>query len=470
MLTYSLSDIGSASIYEYLYQCIRRDILQKKLKAGEKLPSKRSFARNMQVSVVTVENAYAQLMVEGYIYAVEKKGYFVADIDQTVAAPHAEADIPLHAQSEPVRENRVWLADFVSNTISYEKFPFSVWSKLVREVILSEDSMHILSPAPSGGVYKLRAAIARHLYAFRGMEVDMDQIIIGAGTEYLYNLMIQLLGRSWVYGVEDPGYKKLSEIYRQNAVQCVALPMDSNGIRVDALETSGADIIHLSPSHHFPTGIVTPVTRRYELLGWAAKAKSRYIIEDDYDCEFRLFGRPIQTLQGIDERESVIYMNTFTKSLAPSFRISYMVLPKHLARTFQEKLGFYSCTVSNLEQYVLALFIERGYFEKHINRMRNYYREKRDDLIRQIRQSPLAKKVKITEQDSGLHFLMSVRTDRTDAVIIQEAEQAGIRINALSQYYHNPEEAVPHVFVMNYAGVDEEKFGEAIEILANIMV
>ncbi len=470
MLTYSLSDIGSASIYEYLYQCIRRDILQKKLKAGEKLPSKRSFARNMQVSVVTVENAYAQLMVEGYIYAIEKRGYFVADIDQTVAAPHAASEMRVPEPEKKETENKNWLADFVSNTISYEKFPFSVWSKLVREVILSEDSMHILSPAPSGGVYKLRAAIARHLYAFRGMEVEMDQIIIGAGTEYLYNLMIQLLGRDQVYGVEDPGYKKLPQIYRQNGVRCVSLPMDGSGIRVDALENSGVDVIHLSPSHHFPTGIVTPVTRRYELLGWAARAKNRYIIEDDYDCEFRLFGRPIQTLQGIDKRESVIYMNTFTKSLAPSFRISYMVLPKHLAGAFREKLGFYSCTVSNLEQYVLALFIERGYFEKHINRMRNYYREKRDFLIRQIRQSPLAQKVRISEQDSGLHFLMTVQTDKTDAEIIREAEQAGIRINALSLYYQNPQEAVPHVFIMNYAGVSEEKFGEAIKRLADVML
>lgn len=187
--------------------------------------------------------------------------------------------------------------------------------------------------------------------------------------------------------------------------------MDKNGIRIEALEHFGTDIVHISPSHHFPTGIVMPVSRRYELLGWASKSDSRYIIEDDYDSEFRLVGQPIPTLQSIDVMEKVIYMNTFTKTLASTVRISYMVLPVHLMELFHRKLGFYSCTVSNFEQYTLAHFIEKGYFEKHLNRMRTFYYKKRNAFITAIKNSALKDDVEISEEDAGLHFLMKINTE-----------------------------------------------------------
>ena len=429
------------------------------LKSGDKLPSKRSFAKNLDISTITVENAYAQLMAEGYIYSLPKRGYFVSEVKTfSEKQPERVSELPEKPKEETC------FADFISNRTSHANFPFSIWAKLTREVLAGEDST-LLLPPPAGGIMELRKAIADHLYQFRGIDVSPEQIIIGAGTEYLYGLLIQLFGNEAVYAIEDPGYQKIAQIYTSHGVGLCYIPMDEGGVCTGVLEDSGADILHLSPSHHFPTGRVTPISRRYELLGWASKSDGRYIIEDDYDSEFRLLGRPIPALQSIDVMDKVIYMNTFSKSLSSTIRISYMVLPQKLLKQFYEKLGFYSCTVSNFEQYTLARFISGGYFEKHINRMRNYYRNQRDILLESIRKSPLAGKIKIKEENSGLHFLMELQTEMPDDLLEEKAGRMGLRISCLSAYYHQPEQAKQHVLVLNYSGIDREKMAEAIEIL-----
>ena len=459
MLTYSFVDLGSDSLYEHLYKCIKNDIMSGQLKSGDKLPSKRSFAKNLDISTITVENAYAQLMAEGYIYSLPKRGYFVSEVKTfSEKQPERVSELPEKPKEETC------FADFISNRTSHANFPFSIWAKLTREVLAGEDST-LLLPPPAGGIMELRKAIADHLYQFRGIDVSPEQIIIGAGTEYLYGLLIQLFGNEAVYAIEDPGYQKIAQIYTSHGVGLCYIPMDEGGVCTGVLEDSGADILHLSPSHHFPTGRVTPISRRYELLGWASKSDGRYIIEDDYDSEFRLLGRPIPALQSIDVMDKVIYMNTFSKSLSSTIRISYMVLPQKLLKQFYEKLGFYSCTVSNFEQYTLARFISEGYFEKHINRMRNYYRNQRDILLESIRKSPLAGKIKIKEENSGLHFLMELQTEMPDDLLEEKAGRMGLRISCLSAYYHQPEEAKQHVLVLNYSGIDREKMAEAIEIL-----
>lgn len=459
MLTYSFVDLGSDSLYEHLYKCIKNDIMSGQLKSGDKLPSKRSFAKNLDISTITVENAYAQLMAEGYIYSLPKRGYFVSEVKTfSEKQPERVSELPERPKEETC------FADFISNRTSHANFPFSIWAKLTREVLAGEDST-LLLPPPAGGIMELRKAIADHLYQFRGIDVSPEQIIIGAGTEYLYVLLIQLFGNEAVYAIEDPGYQKIAQIYTSHGVGLCYIPMDEGGVCTGVLEDSGADILHLSPSHHFPTGRVTPISRRYELLGWASKSDGRYIIEDDYDSEFRLLGRPIPALQSIDVMDKVIYMNTFSKSLSSTIRISYMVLPQKLLKQFYEKLGFYSCTVSNFEQYTLARFISGGYFEKHINRMRNYYRNQRDILLESIRKSPLAGKIKIKEENSGLHFLMELQTEMPDDLLEEKAGRMGLRISCLSAYYHQPEQAKQHVLVLNYSGIDREKMAEAIEIL-----
>mgnify|MGYP005771413335 CR=1 FL=1 len=460
MLTYSFHDIGNTPLYEHLYKCIKNDIVNGTLTAGMKLPSKRSFAANLGVSAITVENAYAQLLSEGYIYSLPKKGYYVSDFSRSLLAPPAsgEADTP------PKEKPPVYYADFSSNQTRPENFPFSVWAKLMRETMQDKNS-ELMTKPPCGGIYELREAIAGHLRQFRDMHVRPEQIFIGAGTEYLYGLLVQLLGFDKVYAIENPGYEKIDQIYESYQVSRRFIDMDAQGIRIDRLEESGADVVHISPSHHFPTGIITPVSRRYELLGWAARSDSRYIVEDDYDSEFRLTGKPIPALQSIDLLEKVIYINTFSKSLTSTMRISYMVLPRRLAEEFQSRMSFYSCTVSNFEQYALIRFIREGYLEKHINRMRNYYHRQRDTLLHAIKKSPLSSRVMITEEDSGLHFLMKIDTGLSDTELTERARKKGLRLTALSRYYHRPSGNVEHIFIMNYSSLETEHIPEAIRRL-----
>lgn len=462
MLTYSFADIGSDTLYEHLYKCIKNDILQGILRPGDKLPSKRTFAKNLNISTITIENAYSQLLAEGYIYSIPKKGYFVADLNRKIqdTSPIRSENIATVANPE------IYFADFINNQTNPDNFPFTVWTKLMREIILDK-SRELMTNSPSGGIMELRCAIAGHLKEFRNMNVSPEQIIIGAGTEYLYGLLIQLLGHDRIYGVEDPGYRKVAQIYKSNQVACHYIPMDENGVTIDSLESNNIDIIHTSVSHHFPTGIITPISRRYELLGWAAKLGTRYIIEDDYDSEFRLMGKPIPSLQSIDVMEKVIYMNTFTKSLASTIRVSYMILPNHLLHKFYETLSFYSCTVSNFEQYTLARFIKEGYFEKHINRMRNYYRGQRDLIMQCIHDNPNASKITITEEDSGLHFLMHISTNKTDEAIVQEALHQGIRVSCLSDYYHNESKEDLHTLIINYSNLPPTIMKEAITRLCD---
>lgn len=465
MLTYTFSSTDSEPLYGQLYRFIKEDIVTGVLIADGKLPSKRSFAKNLGISTITVENAYAQLIAEGYVYSLPKKGFFVTDIRNALLIQKERGGRKKEKEQAP-QEN--YTADFTSNQTCQEQFPFSIWAKLMRAV-LKEEREGLMINAPCAGIRPLREAIAGHLKDFRGMEVEPEQIIVGAGTEYLYGLLLQLLGFEKCYGVEDPGYHKIYSIYRSHRVPCSYVEMDGAGVRIPSLVEKNVDVVHISPSHHFPTGIVMPVSRRYELLGWAAGKEGRYIIEDDYDSEFRLTGKPIPSLQSIDVQEKVIYMNTFTKTLSSTVRISYMVLPEHLAKEFSERLNFYSCTVSNFEQYVLARFVGEGYFERHINRMRNYYHDKRDELLKQIENSRLSDCCSISEEDAGLHFLLKVDTALSDRELCETLEKEGIRISSVAQYYAGNREGKEHIFVMNYSSLEEKSMERVIRCMEKVL-
>ena len=466
MLTYSFTNIGLDSMYEYLYKCIRNDITQGKIKAGEKLPSKRSFAKNLGISVITVENAYGQLLAEGYIYSMPKRGFYVSDL----SSAHMEKKAVRKEQLTLTGGETSYFADFSSNQTDSEIFPFAIWSKTVREVLNDNQKQLMINP-PCGGILELRQAIAKYLREFRAMQVAPEQIIIGAGTEYLHGLLIQLLGNNRIYGVENPGYHKISRIYENMKVEYAKVSMDQEGVSIQELEEKRVDIIHTSPSHHFPTGIVMPVSRRYELLGWAAKSPERYIIEDDYDSELRLSGKPFPTLQSIDVSDKVIYMNTFTKTLASTVRISYMVLPLTLTEKFYQKLSFYSCTVSNFEQYTLAKFMENGSFEKHINRLRNYYQMKRDAILKAFRKEPLGRFVNIQEEGAGVHLLMQSSTEKSEEEIVKEAKGKGIKLAPLSHYFDGEEkESFENTYVVNYSSVDLQNIERAAQVLGQILV
>ena len=451
MLTYELKKAPGVPLYEALYRCIRGDILSGVLRPGEKLPSKRALSQHLEVSKITVETAYSQLLAEGYICSREKVGYFVEAVERSARQE------PMASAEKPEEKDPVILDLSRSGT---EHFPFSVWSKLQREVMLDYGEK-LLQPLPHQGIPELRQAIAAHLAAFRGMEINPENILIGAGTDFLYNLLIQLLGRDKIYAVEEPGYGKIRRIYDAGGVACIAAPMDRMGVRPDVLK--GADVLHFSPSHHFPTGLVTPLPRRMELLNWA-RACNGWIIEDDYDSEFRFDAHPMPAMQTLD-RERVIYMNSFSKTLAPSIRISYLVLPDMLMQEFKVRLGFYSCTVASFEQYTLARFLSRGYFEKHINRMRKFYRCRRNRVVSLLENCAFADKIQILEQDAGLHFLLKVETDYSDAELVEKLAAAGIRIKAINSYYHLPAGEDRHLFVVNYSVLDEQVLEQAVKDL-----
>ncbi len=464
MLTY-VFDNSDTPLYEQVYKHIKSDIISGILLPGEKLPSKRSFARNNGISTITIQNAYDQLISEGYVFTVPKKGYYVANINEMAKIPAGTSiKLDIKIPEKPAK----FRFDLSNNKINPDNFPFSIWAKLLRET-MSERSRELMEVSPTGGIYELRAAIADYLKSFRGMLVDPDQIVIGAGTEYLYGLLIQILGKDKKYCIENPGYKKLSQIYKQYHIECGFADIDDSGISVDSLHKSGADIAHISPNHHFPTGITMPANRRYEVLAWANEEAGRYIIEDDYDSEFRANGKPLPTLVSIDACEKVIYMNTFSKSLTPTIRISYMILPVHLANIFYSRLSFYSCTVSNFEQYTLASFIDRGYFEKHINRMRLYYIRQRKRLISCIENSSLKDKCEIIENESGLHFLLRLKTDIPDEILKEKMMENGIKIQSLSEFYLSDEGAKEHYFIINYSNIDLNKFTQVGEIICRLI-
>ena len=461
MLTYTLERNRGVSLYEQLYRCIKADILHGKLAANEKLPSKRVLAEHLEISIVTVKNAYEQLIAEGYIYSREKRGYYVTPMERPLMAA-VRAPVPEKTQE------RTWFLDFVTNSTAAEYFPFTTWAKLMRQTILEQDT-GLLRSMPSTGALELRQAIADYLRQNRGMTVDPNQIIVGAGTELLYHLLVQLLGRDKSYAVEEPGYGKIAKIYESNGVSVRYIGLDENGLSAKKLRESDASVVHISPSHHYPTGIVMPISRRQELLHWAAEKEGRYILEDEYDSEFRFTGHPIPTMYSVDENQRVIYLNTFSKTIAPSIRISYMILPTPLLEEYHRRLGFYACTVSGFEQYTLATFLARGSYEQHLNRMRKRYRQKRDAVIACIENGALQGKATIMERGAGLHFLVQLRTQLPDRELRERAAQQGLRLALLSDYYKEKKTAPMHVLVVNYSGLALERLPEALRRLAKMM-
>lgn len=492
MRAYDFSKRGKISLYEYLYECLKKDILEGRIAAGEKLPSKREMALLHDISVKTVENAYGQLIAEGYLEAMEKRGYFAAKVSHENYHIHRgekERNEKSACRSETQAENNCGLesrgresrkqeagegssaplpcfADFTSsNTTTCAKFPLSRWNRVMRETLSSQDVL-LLQTAPFQGVEKLRREIAAYLSRNRGMEVDPECILVGAGTEYLYGRLLRLLQKDR-YAVEDPGYRKIARIYRDSGAECCYIPVDESGICTEKLRESGAEVVHVSPGYHFPLGTVMPIARRQELLAWASEAPGRYIVEDDYDCEFRYSGRPIPSIQSMDRQQRVIYLNTFNKTLSPALRVGYMVLPEPLMACYEQSMNYYSNTVSSFEQFALAEFMEKGYFERHISRMRKYYREYRE-RIRLILKESVLPISKTGGDEAGTRILVELVTTLTDAQIKQEAAKVGIKLECLSEFCQERKEMFAHTLILNYADMDEAVMKEAIGRLAHI--
>ncbi len=342
--------------YYLLYQQFKSLILSGEYSADEKLPSKRVCADMHGVSLITVERAYATLEDEGYIYSRERSGYFVCKIDTPASAQLTEAKAPI----SHLKENHA--------LPKKRDLEYSLWFKTVRRVI-SEYGEELFVKAPNKGCAVLRNALSDYLYRYRGMVAEPQRIIIGSGSEQLYEIAVKLLGRDKIYGIENPSYSQIRAVYTGAGAKICPLKFGNEGIESSALQNSHFDVLHVTPFHSYPSGVTTSISKRYEYLNWASRSES-YIIEDDFDSEFFIPGHPIAPLYSLDNRGCVIYINTFSKSISPSIRIGYMILPQSLADTFDKRLGMFSCSVPVLDQYVLAEFIKSGDFERHLNRAR----------------------------------------------------------------------------------------------------
>ena len=363
MLTYPMNQRDDKSKYFYLYTMIKEDILSGVIKQNEKLPSKRTLAEHLGVSLITVETAYQMLREEGYIESRERSGYYVSEVPLIFNHKGNEERkkrelhlLKLPESKEESMEDESWF------------FPSSLYFKTVRSVLTTYDRQ-LLKKSPNEGCEILRNAIAKYLLRYRGIFAQPRQIIIGSGAEYLYSTVVRMFGNDKVYGIENPSYQQIRMVYEGMGARCEALKMGKEGILTSELEHTNADILHVTPFHSYPSGVTASMRKRYEYLEWARKNQA-LVIEDDFDSEFFMPGKPIDTLFLLDNHESVIYMNTFSKSLSPSIRIGYMILPEKYLENYRIHVGEFSCTVPVLEQYVLAEFIEKGYFEQHLNRVR----------------------------------------------------------------------------------------------------
>lgn len=443
MLSYDMGERGNASRYDYLYRCIRHDIAHGNILPDEKLPSKRALARNLGVSVITVEAAYAQLIAEGYVRAEERRGYFACELSPVArGGRQGGARLRGEAGRAGIPEGNPMTPSSASGSAATALFPYQTWARVMRRTLTEESSATLAEAALGAGSPRLRQAIASYLREYRGMEVPAERIVIAAGSQTLYQLIVQLLGRERTFATECPGYPLLGRIYGAQNVHCASIPLSAGGIDIAALRESGASVAHVMPAHQFPTGIVMSAACRRDLLNWsrtdearafsAAGPRGRFIVEDDYDAEFRMSGRPIAPLSSVDVAGRVIYLNSFTKSLGAAFRIAYMALPEELAAQFELNLGFYSNTVSPLEQLALARFIEQGHYERHVNRLRTHAKQLQDELVRRVRESSLAKEVSFEGLDRGLYFSMRVRKS-AQVRAVGALRAAGVQLTPLGK-------------------------------------
>lgn len=447
MYNYNLSGKNK---YYTLYSCIRDDILRGRIKAGERLPSKRAFAAELGVSVVTVQLAYDQLLAEGYIRSKERSGYYAERVAEGLR--EVRPALPDYAA---IKHEEKFRLDLVHGNTPPNMFPFSVWAKLMRAVF-ADCGEHLLERVPCDGDRQLKSAVAAYLYRSRGIDVDPRHIVVGAGAEHLYGVIVQLLGRDKIYAVENPGYGKISSTYLLNGARVLPVDVTDKGIDISVLEKSETFVAHVSPSHQFPTGAVMPVSARSRLIEWA-KSSGGYVIEDEYDSEFRLTGKPLQCMCGLCP-EKVIYMNTFSKSLAPSMRMGYMVLPPALYDRFVKIFSSSASFVPLFEQKALARMLDGGYFERHLNRLKNYYRTVHSALIKKL--TCLPEKCEVLDTGSGLHVIAKFPGAQSDGQIKSVAAARGINVKCLSDYLLAPMTGVEGCAVINYSGLTPEEISQ----------
>ncbi len=470
-LSVELSAESDRPLYEQIYEGIKKEIIRGNLKEGERLPSTRYFAGYLEVSRSTVELAYDQLVSEGYILSEACRGYFVCDIGELCDLEESDAEKKTERMQEKtkdtVKKRQEYRYDLSPDSVDLSYFPFKEWSNITRELLLDQGDRLLMSGNPAGDE-NLRESIANYLHRVRGVNCRAGQIIIGAGNEYLQMLLSQILGNRQRIAMENPTYLPAYLTFKNLGYEVSPVKLDQDGICISSLEEAGADVAYVMPSHQFPTGVVMPMRRRLQLLSWAMAGADRYIIEDDYDSEFRYRGKPIPSLQGNDRLGKVIYLGTFSRSIAPALRVSYMVLPEKLLERYRERCGFYASTVSRILQNTLYEFMERGYFERNLNKMRRIYKKRHELLIDCLKQCGWCRD--IFGEHSGLHLLARTDPKLSEKQILEGCGTEGILIRGLSEYdITKKESGKDPVLILGYGALKEEEIPGAVDGISRIL-
>ncbi|MCH5263525.1 MAG: PLP-dependent aminotransferase family protein [Lachnospiraceae bacterium] len=465
------------TLYEQIYEYIRNEIKAGNLLKNEKLPSARFLAEYLQVSRTTVDMAYEQLVLEGYVEARARRGYFVSAFEELYAlgeTANAKTYKPKQSERQPA-----YRYDFSPNAIDMRYFPYATWKKITKSILVDANSK-MFSLGESQGDLQLRTTICRYLHGSRGVNCEPEQIIIGAGNDYLLLLLEKILGRHIHVAMENPTYVRAYKIFQSCAYPVSFVPMDESGMRVDCLRQTDAQAAYVMPSHQYPTGVSMPIGRRMELLKWASEEQERYLIEDDYDSEFRYKGKPLPSLQASDADGRVVYIGTFSKAIAPAIRISYMVLPYPLLERYRSRCSFYSSTVSRIDQTILNEFIRDGYFERYLNKMRKLYREKHDLILNELK--PFEKDFRISGSNAGLHIILTDRKHREEEELARMAADVKVKIYRMQDFRMKNSESnalgagscdsgqtdEPAMLILGYGALTPEEIREGIALLKEV--
>lgn len=458
-LTVKLDFSGGETLYQQLYRHLAEEIGAGHIKDGERLPSKRSLCAGLGVSQSTVETAYSLLQAEGYIRSVPKSGYFACGVQPVL--PGAPGGQSAAAEAPPMPEPEAEeTARYVFSTgaVDTSAFPYASWAKITKEAVYQ--GPQLLQRGHRQGDLPFRRQLAAFLREYRGVSCRAEQIVVGAGMEYLLSLLLRLLPPDTLFALEDPGYGATWRTVITGGGRVVSVPVTAQGMDLAALAASGAQVAYVTPSHQFPTGVTMPIGSRWQLLQWAQQQEGRYIIEDDYDSEFRYATRPIPAMQGLDEHGRVIYMGTFSRTIAPSIRAAYMVLPRTLLERYHSLMAHSSCTVSRLEQETIRRFIAQGLYGRHLRRTGNLYRQKQALLTRRLQELPGAE---VSGQQAGLHLLVTL-PGRDSHWLTDRAAAQGVLVRPLGHYSHGgPYE--PSTVVLGFAGLSLEDIDAACDLL-----
>lgn len=446
--------------YLQLYRYIVGEIKSGGLSSGERLPSKRALAQHLSISVNTVDTAYQMLVTEGYLRPRPKSGFYVCEQLQIQPPPPRSSAAP-----EPLPPAPSCRFNCSTGSVDTSAFPFVTWARLSKDIMYHQPQL--LHHGEAQGDLCLRESLCRYLHQFRGVQCDPQQVLIGAGMEYLLMVLCCLLPENTLYAVEEPGYRKAWQAIENSGRQVAHIPLDQGGLCTGELERSGATCAYLTPSHQFPTGIVMPAGRRAELLRWAAAQPGRYLVEDDYDSEFRYSGRPIPALQGSDYSQRVVYAGTFSRSIAPSIRIAYLVLPPPLLDVYRRRFTLQSSTVSRFEQHTLWRFIEDGHWERHLNRTRNLYKKRRDLLLACLQSSPVGSAIRVRGAEAGLHLLLQLENGLSERQMVERARGEGVAIAGLSSCYSDPSLAPPATVLCGYARFSDDEIRRLAQALSD---